>query len=378
MVSGTMSKIAHLTSVHRSDDMRIWRKECQTLAAAGYETLLIAPAAQDEMAGGVQIRALPSANGGADRMRHRLTKTNWQLLRLARKERCALYHLHDPELIPIGLLLKLSGYRVVYDVHEDYPKQIHDLKQLPLWIRELMSRLARAIERWGARCFDGIITATPAIARNFPLGKTTVVQNFPLLHELQSPSSIPFEQRPPWIAYVGGISKIRGIEQVVQAMGRLKANLDTRLKLAGEYSPPHLRDTLQTLPGWQHIDSLGWQSREEVKSLFSHSRAGIVTFHPEQNHLEAQPNKLFEYMSAGIPVIASDFPLWREIVEGNQCGLLVDPLNPETVADAIDWVMNHPSEAQRMGENGRKAVQERYNWERESAQLLEFYRSILK
>jgi len=106
-------------------------------------------------------------------------------------------------------------------------------------------------------------------------------------------------------------------------------------------------------------------------------RVGLVLFYPEPNQINSQPNKLFEYMSAEIPIVASNFPLWKEIVEGNQCGICVDPLNPEEIARAIEYLITHPDEAQRMGENGRKAVIEKYNWESESKKLIELYRKIL-
>jgi glycosyltransferase involved in cell wall biosynthesis len=115
-----------------------------------------------------------------------------------------------------------------------------------------------------------------------------------------------------------------------------------------------------------------------VAKILENSLAGIVTFLPSPNHLEAQPNKMFEYMSAGIPVIASDFPLWREIISGNDCGLLVNPLKPLEIAGAIDYLVNNPAEAKRMGRNGRLAVIEKYNWPMEEKKLLRFYDSILK
>jgi glycosyltransferase involved in cell wall biosynthesis len=176
------------------------------------------------------------------------------------------------------------------------------------------------------------------------------------------------------VCYVGGITKIRGIEQLVHAMGLVQS--DVRLNLAGIFSEPDTERTVKSDFGWKKVNALGFLNREQVRGALGRSLAGIVTFLPLPNHVDAQPNKMFEYMSAGIPVIASDFPLWREIIEGNQCGLLVNPLEPVEIAKAIDYLANHSDEARRMGENGRRAVMERYNWPVEDKKLLAFYEQL--
>ena len=82
---------------------------------------------------------------------------------------------------------------------------------------------------------------------------------------------------------------------------------------------------------------------------------------------------MFEYMAAGIPVVASNFPLWKEIIEENKCGICVEPANVEQISDAVNYLLNNPEEAQRMGANGRKAVEEKYNWNNEAKTLLQLY-----
>ena len=145
-----------------------------------------------------------------------------------------------------------------------------------------------------------------------------------------------------------------------------------RLLLAGDFEPG-LEGQLKRLFGWRHVDALGFVDREGVRATMARSMAGMVLFHPEPNHIDAQPNKMFEYMSAGIPVIASNFPLWKEIVEGAECGICVDPLNLKEIAGAIQFIVEHPAEAKQMGKNGRRAVEERYNWGREEKKLLGSY-----
>ena len=146
------------------------------------------------------------------------------------------------------------------------------------------------------------------------------------------------------------------------------------MKLISKQRPLAL---ITVLPSWEKIDALGYLDRKAVRDVLARSMAGLVTLHPIVNYIDALPVKMFEYMVAGIPVIASNFPLWREIIEGNKCGLCVDPLNPSEIAKAIDYILTHPEEAQRMGENGLKAVKEQYNWSVEEKKLLALYEQLL-
>ena len=193
-----------------------------------------------------------------------------------------------------------------------------------------------------------------------------------MLDELSASDNVHWQQRLEKICYIGGITEIRGIRELIIAMSDVKGRLD----LAGRFSPISIRKEFKALPSWNKINELGFVDREMVKSILATSRAGIVTFHPSPNHINSQPNKLFEYLSAGIPVITSDFPLWRKIVKGYNCGLIVDPLNPKEIADAINWIINNPEEAEKMGKNGRKAVEEHFNWGNEKKKLLNMYQNI--
>ncbi|MCY4211547.1 MAG: glycosyltransferase, partial [Gammaproteobacteria bacterium] len=109
----------------------------------------------------------------------------------------------------------------------------------------------------------------------------------------------------------------------------------------------------------------------------SNVRAGLVLYHPTPGILNAYPTKMFEYMSVGLPVIASDFPAWRHIVDRAECGLLVNPLEPSAIADAMLWLLNNPQEAERMGRRARKAAEEFYSWEREGDKLIRLYKKLL-
>jgi glycosyltransferase involved in cell wall biosynthesis len=224
---------------------------------------------------------------------------------------------------------------------------------------------------------SGVVAATPAIGRHFPAQHCRVVQNFPLRSELQAQESVPYSGRPASFAYVGGIQSARGAEVMVDAIDLVSWRIPVQLHLAGRIDQAGLSEVLALRHGWERVVDHGWLTRASVARLLGEVRAGLVLFQPIANHLEAQPNKLFEYMSAGLPVIASDFPLWREIVMGQDCGLAVNPTDPKAVAGAMSWLLEHPAEAEAMGSRGRAAVDQHYNWDVESPQLLALYQELL-
>jgi glycosyltransferase involved in cell wall biosynthesis len=198
------------------------------------------------------------------------------------------------------------------------------------------------------------------------------INNYPLLNELYS--STPFHEKQMEVCYIGVIAQIRGILELCNAMGKVSSG--ARLNLCGTFGEKDTEVRVKSSDGWQRVNEYGFIDRVGVREVLSRSVAGVLTFHPLLNHVNAQPNKLFEYMSASIPVIASNFPFWREIVERHRCGLLVDPYDPDAIAEAIDFLITHLDESERMGANARKAVEENYNWEVEEKKLKLFYENI--
>lgn len=303
-----------------------------------------------------------------------MTLTVFDVFRMAIQERGDAYHLHDPELIPAGLLLKLLGKRVVYDVHEHYGKLIRSKFWIPKPLRWLIAGMTNALERSAAFVFDGIVVATPAIAEVFPAPKTVVVQNFALVSEFISIDAADYQTRGHNVAYVGSITRDRGAEEMVKAMASAADVKAPVMLLAGPFAPPSLKADLQREPGYAHVDYLGVLDRQEVQRTLARSRAGLVVLHPESNYLDSYPVKLFEYMSAGLPVIASDFPYWKQFISDIGSGLMVDPLDTGAISDAIRWLLEHPVEAEEMGKRGREAVLTHYSWEGEARKLVDFYR----
>lgn len=200
----------------------------------GYDVTLIVQHERDEIVGGVKIIAIPKSQNRFTRF----FELTWKAFYNAFRQKADVYHFHDPELIPCGVLLKiLNKSKVVYDVHEDLPKQILTKYWIPTGLRKLVACCSQLTEAMGAFFFDRIVAATPKIAERFPTGKTVVVQNYPRLDELVMENTIPYSQRPPYVVYVGGISRPRGIEEMARAVGLLPEELKVRLVLAGSFSP---------------------------------------------------------------------------------------------------------------------------------------------
>ena len=371
-------RVCHITSVHPVTDLRIFSKECRSLAEAGYIVSLIIPKANCEKKDGVRIIGILPFIGGRF---FRMTITVWRVLQAALKEHAQVYHFHDPELIPVGLILRFLGKKVIYDVHEDYPLAIQSRYWLPLWIRKPVSWLFERFEYFSAKYFNYIVSATPAIAKRFESinDNTVIVQNFPLLEDLSiTENKIPWQDRLDAVVFIGAIDILRGIREMVEAIELVQRKSNAHLILAGNFSPESLKEEIQALPGWKKVEYRGFLSPKKQAELLKLVKAGLLFYHPLPHHQVSYPTKLFGYMAAGIPVILSDFVLWKEIVEGAGCGLVVDPLDPQAIADSIVYLLEHPKEAEAMGRRGIKAVEKRYNWSKEEEKLLRLYKDLLE
>jgi glycosyltransferase involved in cell wall biosynthesis len=366
-------RIVHLSTLHPPLDERIVLKQGRTLAAAGHEVHFVVPDPPVAQFQGIRLHHFERPAG--TRRPARIARRLAAMYRQATALQADVYHFHDPELIPVGLLLKRTGARVVYDVHEDTRQEELSLRKDRPWWARLRGGVWALLEGAAGLMLDAFVCATPTIARHFPPRRTVTVQNFPLVEDAAEHRPA-YQSRPPRLAYVGGLTAIRGVREMVRTLEQLPASLGVRLTLAGRFDPPQLRAEMERLPGWRQVDFLGWLSAQQVRAVLTEARAGLVVLHPEPIYLQAQPVKLFEYMAAGLPVIASDFPAWRKIIRGVGCGLLVDPLDPAAIARAADYLLTHPHEAETMGQRGRQAVRDFFNWDREADKLLGLYQTL--
>lgn len=331
---------------------------------------MVADGKGNEERDGVSILDVGRAEGRVARM----IKTTARVFEKGVALHADAYHLHDPELLPIGLRLKRMGKTVIFDSHEDVPAQIRSKPYLgPVSLR-LLSAAAGFFMRHACRRMDGIIAATPTIRDKFlPINECTVdVNNYPVPDELFAATDWADKQLE--VCYVGDITAGRGIREIVRACEFVETPV--RLTIGGAFSDVGLETEVRSYTGWGRVNMLGYLPRNRVREVLNRSMAGLVTLHPQDNYLDALPVKMFEYMAAGIPVIASDFPLWRKIIEGARCGMCVDPEDPVAIARAIDYLVTHPDEARAMSANGRQAVLTRYNWGSEEEKLQRFYSAL--
>lgn len=357
-------KICMLSTVHAVDDIRITQKEAAALAAHGHHVTVVARPG-GKCPASVKVHTLDFT--AASRSARAWVGAQHALSAIESLEPDVV-HFHDPELIPLGLRLKSRGYRVIYDVHEDVPADVMSKAWIPRPARKLVAWAMTQLERYAAPRFDAIVAATPTIGERLASygANVTVVRNFASLAEFSfSANSVP---RARQAVYVGRISFDRGLKDMVEACTALQLPL----VLAGPAGQGEA-DYLASCPAL--IDWRGVQDRASIARLLTESGVGLCVLHPAPNYLDALPIKLFEYMAAGVPVIASDLPATRRIVEESGCGRIVPPGDHAALSAALRELIDDPNRND-IGKQGLAAVRAHYNWEAESAALIRLYTAL--
>jgi len=362
-------KVCILTTVHQPFDTRIFHKEAKTLVRSGYKVTLIVPHSKNEIVDGVKIICLSRAK---NRFMRIFVRTG-QILFLALGQRADIYHFHDPELIFIGILLKFLGKKVIYDVHEDVPKQIMDKSWLGKnQIRKLVSFIMNIVEQIGARSFNKILVATPEVAKRFPKNKVVILRNFPVLKLIDNTIPVNYKKNKPIVIYAGGLKRVRGIKEIIQAMKYVDNKAE--LWLLGKWYDKKLKRECENLAGWKQVKDFGFVSLNKVYQYMKIANIGISILFPLENHLTSLPVKHYEYMTCSLPIIISNFSYWKDIFE--ECALFADPYNPKDIGQKILFLLENTNVMKKMGKNGRKLIIEKYNWEEEAKRLLEVYEHL--
>ena len=364
---------AQVTTVHRGRDVRIFRKEARTLAAAGLDVVVIHPESPIPDEDGVRFVGLDLQGG---RVR-RFALGGFLAFRCARRLGATVFHFHDPELLPWAVLWRLLGGISIYDVHEDVPKAVLRKAWIPSPLRRLISFCMTFIEWGAAKGCTAVVAATEPIAARFPGTNSIVVRNYPENLEEFSRAARPWADRRNRVMYAGTLSRDRGLQRMLDAIQRVDPALNAQLVLAGPLRGNLLLDsTGKALP--PHLLSFeGQVSPERVVEMSGEVRVGLHVVEPLEAYRESLPIKVFEYMAAGVPCIVSDFPAWKAMVEGHRCGLTVDPLSADAIATAITSLLRDAPSSEMMGRNGAEAAATNYHWRREGDALVALYRRLL-
>lgn len=367
-----MTKVCHMTSAHGPEDVRIFHKECISLVKAGYEVYLVERGESYEKSG-VHIVGVGQPSGGRF---SRMTAFAKKVYEAALKVDADIYHFHDPELLPYGLKLKKKGKKVIFDSHEDTLESILEKTWIPSVLRKTMYHWFSHHQKSVCREIDAVITVTPHLTAFFRQMNPNITQvaNYPIIEEW---GAMPTFQEK-YLVFAGGISSQWNHHQIIETLKQIP---ECRYLLCGNGDEAYLQG-LQALPAWGQVNFLGSIPHAQVAEKLSRGYMGLALLTPCRNsdwHNGTMGNtKIFEEMMAGLPVVCTDFALWREFVERYHCGICVDPENVEEIANAIRYLLDNPEEAKRMGENGRRAVKEEFNWGVEEEKLLALYEDILK
>jgi glycosyltransferase involved in cell wall biosynthesis len=360
--------IVHL-STYPADDIRIFQKACKAEIADGYQVTQIVCHDRDEIVDGVKIRALPPSKGRLSRM----IGLSWKMHREAKRQNADIYQFHHPDLIPAGLLLKLSGKKVIYDTREFYPDKILSMRWIPEQLRPVISSVFGVYERITSALWDHVLVADRYSARAFTGLPVSVVPNYPLLTPVERVANKPGHKHK--LIYVGGLSAERGLLVMLKIAELLKGQ-NVELELMGTCPFPEDEKRIRAVP---NVRYLGNQNLQAVYRHIAGADLGLLLLQPVPAYTYAGENtlKLFEYMWCEIPLVSSDFPNLRHIIEAAQCGICIDPCNAERAAIAIMDLLDQPELRQQMGTNGREAVLQAYNWPAASKVLSQVYKNVL-
>ncbi len=373
-------RICHVSSAHPRYDNRILKRECVSLASAGYEVAFIVnDDKEDEIFQNVKIISTEQAFGES-RIKRFISGVN-KVYRKALEIDADIYHLHDPELLLIASSLKRKGKKVIFDSHEAYAEQIRNKTYIPKILRRLVAAFYLKYETYISNKIDAVIVPSRIeesgldYKLSFENRSKLVgyVNNYPRNEELNYKDR-KFSADKRTICYSGGLTYERGIEHLAAAARIASA----KLLLAGNFSSGEFKKKIMGMAEDESIVYYGFLNGDELSEFYRESKIGMCTLLPigQYHKMSNLPTKTYEYMGMGLPLIISDFPYNRAFLEKYPVGLLVDPENEKDIAEKIEYLFSHSEEAEEMGRLGREIFLKNYNWAVAEKELLEIYKKI--
>lgn len=366
-----MIKVCHMTSAHNSQDVRILKKQCVSLAKTGYETYLVAR-------GDSYIESNVNVIGvGYDKVTRfkRIFFITRKIYKEAVKLNCDIYQIHDPELLPYALKLKRRGKKVIFDSHENIIQSIYEKRYLSMYIRKFIAKISDVYLKYVCKNINAIISVSPHITKYYEKVNHNVymITNYPKLegynHQYNAKGAIVF---------TGGITEQWSHVNIINAINN---NIDVIYEMYGPIDETYKAELLK-IDTYNKVRYKGKVPHKDISKILSKSSIGMAILKYNLNaggKIGTLGNtKIFEYMNAGLPIICTDFILWKDIVQKYKCGVCVDPNNVQEISDAINYLISNPDIAKEMGVNGRIAIENEFNWEKEEKKLIELYEKIIQ
>ncbi|HEX6593677.1 MAG TPA: glycosyltransferase [Bacillota bacterium] len=371
----TPKRVVHITTVHHPYDPRIYHKECHSLQQAGYDVILIARQSDGDVRTNSPIKHIPVPTYSS-RLK-RMVFGTFAAYKKAKALQADVYHFHDPELLFVGWLLKKKDNIVIYDIHEDYVTSILQKE----YMKKPVKKIIAGMYKWLEKLFTRNMELCLAEKYYYDIYKRGIcILNYPAINEMFMKHERKRGFLEDKLLYTGNVTYDRGaltharIPQIdsnvtVHFVGKCDSSVAEEMYAAAGDQKDNLKI--------EGIDR--FVEKEDIeKTYVSHQwLAGIALFPPTEHYMKKELTKFFEYMNAGLPIICSDFPVWKQFVETYECGIAVDPTNDAEIKEAIDYLRTHPDEAHQMGKNGKKAVMETLNWHSEEKKLITWYDQLL-
>jgi glycosyltransferase involved in cell wall biosynthesis len=367
---GESPLVVHLTTVHHAQDPRITYRQLPTLSAAGCRVLLVASGRPADLPTHVSTVRLPPTETRLQRI-----PLQWTAYRTARAQAADLYHIHDPELIPVAYLLRrATGAAIIYDMHENYRSKG------PVW-----GRVLRGLERWALRWVDHVVLAEESyqsIVDPAPVGATCIL-NYHKPWTDERPAPDLGEEGPTRLLYTGTVSRARGLDTMLRVVAGAGRDPGLRLRLVGVCNRAHERAaaeaTIRDNDLGETVTRVGWDAYVPPTDMPPHYRwadVGLALFEPHPNFAGSMPTKFYEYMHHGLPIIAADVPLWRRFLRAHDCGVVVPPGDAEAVRDVLSRWRADPARYRALARNARAAAP-KYRWKPMGDRLVRLYRELL-
>lgn len=368
-------KICHITVAHNRYDTRIFKREATTMSQFGCDVVIIcADGKLDEVKNGVTIKSYTRAPL-SKKQRFSLLIKNTSFVKYLISQKADIYQFHDLELIEVGRKLKNKKQKVVFDSHENWLDIIPDY--FPSFLRGFISKsFIPYYYRKVVSSFDAVFSVSPNMIErlNKYNSRTYLVPNFPTIQNLNHINS----SKEDFIIYQGTVYTFSNQREIISAISNIDAVF--KYKIIGKISDEY-KTELISQDSTNKVEFISWKEKEELDTIMSKAICGLVLLDycnvccGKEGQLGS--NKIFEYMLNGLPVICTDFELWKTmIIDQYKCGICVEPNNIKQIEEAIRWMLSNRDEAAEMGFRGRKAILNEFNWEKYESLLFNYYSSL--